>query len=362
MSTRLDPGTIKQLGAVLLAVIVVVAAGVVVGQAPAIFGAEIDEEPTASIEFEDQRGDGTSVTVDEVSLSDGGFVVISDSAGEIVAVSEYLGADTHDNVTVAQDEEVDAQLLGQLTATVHQDTTDNETFAYETSDGEEDRPYTADGYPVSDSATVTMADHDDDATSTSFSVESVSVPSSATTNETIEIEAEVRNPNEFTSQQHVEFRLDGQVVERQLVELEAGDSRDLTFELNASEVEAGERSVGVLTTDDGAMETVEFEYAGPTTLSVVEADETDVLVNVSLAEDGFVGVEDEGGDLLGTSEQLEPGEHENVSISLDDDLTGNETAVVFEGDPDEPDEATPVDEDGDRVEAAVSSDRADGIE
>ncbi|WP_255169465.1 DUF7282 domain-containing protein [Natrononativus amylolyticus] len=365
MSPRLESGTIKQLAAVVLAIVVVLAAGAIVGQAPAIFGAEVNEEPTASIEFSDQRSDGTSVVIDEVSLSDGGFVVVTDGAGEIVAVSEYLGGsdDPHENVTINQTADDDLDLLGQLTATVHQDTTGNETFMYEESDGDEDRPYTEDGYPVSDTATVTMADRQDGETSTSFLVDSLTAPSSASTHETIEIVAEIRNPNEFTSQQHVELRLSGQVLERQVLELEADDAQNVTFEMNTSNVEPGNHTFGVYTAEDGLLETIDLEYGGPTTVEVTEANDSTVTVNASLTADGFVGVEDESGDLLGTSEGLEPGIHENVTVDLEAEAeNGSLTAVVFEGDPDDPDGATPVETDGERVEAPVPENQAGGIE
>ncbi|ELY45652.1 hypothetical protein C495_07725, partial [Natronorubrum sulfidifaciens JCM 14089] len=141
-------GTIKRVGAILIAIVVVLAAGIVVGQAPAIFG--VDEDPTASIAFEDQQQDGESVIIEEVTLSDGGFIVITDSGEEPLVVSDYLGAGTHENVTIERDE---VDLVGRLTATVHQDTTDDETYAYEDSDGEEDRPYLENGFPVADTAT-----------------------------------------------------------------------------------------------------------------------------------------------------------------------------------------------------------------
>ncbi|MFC7232138.1 hypothetical protein ACFQMM_13430 [Saliphagus sp. GCM10025308] len=90
MSSNLSLGTAKLLLALLVAIAVVLAAGLAVGQAPALFG--VEEEPEASITFSDQTTNGSSVEVESVTLSDGGFIVITNSADETVAVSDRLDA------------------------------------------------------------------------------------------------------------------------------------------------------------------------------------------------------------------------------------------------------------------------------
>jgi hypothetical protein len=348
MSSRLTFGTIKRVGAILLAIAVVIAAGIVVGQAPAIFG--VEEDPEASITFEDQEGDGTSVTIDEVTLSDGGFVVITDSDDETVAVSEYLGDDTHENVTVESDDN-ETELAGQLTATVHQDTSGDETYMYEETDGEEDRPYLEDGYPVSDTAAVTTTD--DGSISDSFLVETIDAPETATTNETIQVVAEVRNPTEFDQQQTVEFRLNGSVVEQQVLELGGGDEREVTFEIDTNGMPPGTHAFGVYTDSDGALDEIELEFHTDPSVTVVDADDDEVRVNVATPEDGFVAIEDDE-DVLGTSDELEAGEHDNVTVEFDENASVDEddelTAVVYEGDPENVDSAEPLEHEDEPVE------------
>ncbi len=252
MNTTSTFGTVKRILAILIAVAVVLAAGAIVGQAPAIFGSEVAEDYDASIEFSDQNGDGTNVTIDRVSLSDGGFVVVRDGSDTIVGVSDYLEDGDHENVTV--DQRDDTEMFGQLTAVVHRDTTNNETFAYEETDGEEDRPYLEDGYPVSDTATVTVTERAADGTAnTSFLVESVDAPSSAGINETITVEATIRNPNAFDTRQHVEFRIDGEVLDRRVLDLAADETTDVTFEVDVVGVEPGNHTYGVYTTDHGEL-------------------------------------------------------------------------------------------------------------
>ena len=351
-------GTLKRLLAVLIAVAVVLAAGAIVGQAPELFGSEVVEEPEASIEFDDQTGDGTAVTVEYVSLSHGGFVVVADGTGTIVGVSEYLGAGEHENVTVEQREDDELEMLGQLTATAHRDTTDDEAFAFEETDGEEDRPYVEDGYPVSDTATITVEERpDEEAPSTSFLVESIDAPASVTTNETLDVVAEIRNPNEVELRQHVELRVGGEVFERQILALEAEETREISLEADGAALEPGDQTYGVYTTDDGELGEVEVIYDGPATIEVLEAGTSSVTVDATLPADGFVAVENETGDVVGTSDPLEPGEHEELTVGFDEEVDDGEelTVVLYEGEPAELDEAEPFEEESEPVEATATA-------
>lgn len=356
MSSRSTFGTAKRIVAILIAIAIVLAAGIVVGQAPAIFG--VEEEPTASIVFEDQETNGSVVTIDEVSLSDGGFVAVSDD-GETLVVSDYLGSGTHENVTVQTDDEA-VELTGQLTATVHRDTTSDEEYTYEETDHEEDRPYLEDGFPVSDTATVTTSDLEDPFAE-SFTVGSLDVPTTATTNETIDVVAEIENPTEFDGQQRVELRLDGRVVEHHVLDLAAGDSTEFEFEFDTTVATPGERTIGVYTEADGALEVVEFEFHTDPNVSITDADEDEVTADVATPTDGFVAVVDDDNvtdngsldvdldDVVGTSEPLGPGEHENVTIPFDENATVDEddrlSAVLYEGDPADLEGASAVEHD-----------------
>lgn len=357
MSTRSTLATIKRIVAIVLAIAIVLAAGVIVGQAPAIFG--VEEAPEAAITFEDQQGDGDRVIVEEVTLSDGGFVVITDEA-DTVAVSEYLGAGTHEQVAIERGDDA-PELIGSLTATVHQDTTEDQTYAYEETDGEEDRPYLADGFPVSDSATVAPETDDVDGPfADSFAVDSLSVPATATTDDSISLVAEISNPTDLDLQGPVEIRVDGRLVEQQTLDIEPGESQEVTAEIDTGSLEPGERTIGVYTEGDGMLETVDLEFHTDPAVSVVDADEDRVTVDAAIPTTGFVAVEDaETNATLGVSDELDVGEHENVSIGLadgdpaaDDDLR----AVLYEGDPDEPEEATAIQHDGDVVEATFTID------
>jgi hypothetical protein len=364
MSSRLTFGTLKRIIAILIAIAVVLAAGIVVGQAPAIFG--VEQDPEASITFEDQRGDGTNVTIQSVSLSDGGYVVITDGAGEPLAVSDYLEAGTHENVTVEREAEVTRELVGQLTATVHRDTSEQEGYAYEATDGEEDQPYLEDGFPVSDTATVTTTE--ETTGSDSFLVESIDAPATATTNETIDVTAQIRNPTEFQTQQAVTVRIDGAVFERQVLELEGGESRNVTFTTNTSGAPPGNRTIGVYTDADGAVTGIDLEFHTDPSVAIDAVSTERVTVAAAIPETGFVAVE-RNGTVLGTSDQLEPGEHENVTVDLSENASIGQNdelaATLYAGSPGNVDSASPIEHDGRPVRttftiAGVSEDSSDG--
>lgn len=56
-------------------------------------------QETASITFEDQQGTD-QVTVQSVTLPDGGYVVVKNQSGGVVGHSEYLEPGTYENVTI----------------------------------------------------------------------------------------------------------------------------------------------------------------------------------------------------------------------------------------------------------------------
>ncbi|MCU4925716.1 MSCRAMM family adhesin SdrC [Halobacteria archaeon AArc-dxtr1] len=129
---------------------------------------QIDErEGEASISLADQTGNGTTVTVDSVSLSEGGFVAIYDGVAAdadpeaVIGASGYLSAGDHENVEIELDEPIEAS--GPIVAVVHHDTTDDETFQYAETDGAEDDPYvTPGGAPILDGAFYTVDEEIDD--------------------------------------------------------------------------------------------------------------------------------------------------------------------------------------------------------
>lgn len=131
------------------------------------------EQPTASVTFEDQTTDGSSVTVASVTMSDGGFVAIHDSTlldgdalGSVVGVSDVLDAGTHEDVAITLFQGVPGAGFDQtalqedetLIAMPHFDSNDNGTYDFVSSEGADDGPYTGDDGAITDDAMVTVED------------------------------------------------------------------------------------------------------------------------------------------------------------------------------------------------------------
>jgi hypothetical protein len=158
---------------------------------------------TAAVEFNNQTADGETVTVDSVTVPEGGFVAIhnlslqdGNTLGSVIGVSEYLETGTHEDVEITLFEGVEGTEFSQselknnanipLIAMPHSDTDGNEEYDFVASNGSEDGPYTADGGALVDQAlmdvggdaTETAAvDFDDQSTDgESVTVDSVTVP------------------------------------------------------------------------------------------------------------------------------------------------------------------------------------------
>jgi hypothetical protein len=159
------------------AVALLVAVSLVAGVGAVSADSHTDENPEASVDFDDQTTEGDTVTVDEVTVEEGGFVAIHDSSlldGEVVesviGVSEYLEAGTHEDVEVTLFEGVDGAEFDQseldedstLIAMPHRDTDGDEEYDFVENDGGNDGPYTEDGEAVVDDAHVDVAEEADD--------------------------------------------------------------------------------------------------------------------------------------------------------------------------------------------------------
>jgi PGF-CTERM protein len=67
---------------------------------------------TASVTAPDQHLEGDALTIDSVSLPDGGFAVVYNQSGAQIGHTDYLNASEHENLTVSLNESVEkAQVL-----------------------------------------------------------------------------------------------------------------------------------------------------------------------------------------------------------------------------------------------------------
>jgi PGF-CTERM protein len=124
---------------------------------------------TASVFADAEGSDAGSVTIDRVTLHDGGFVTVHDSSlGEgavlesVRGTSEYLSPGTHEDVEIALDDPLEED--DRLITMAHRDTNGNEAYDFVSSQGDADGPYaTADGAVVDafDLTVESMAEGDD---------------------------------------------------------------------------------------------------------------------------------------------------------------------------------------------------------
>ena len=92
----------------------------------------------------------------------------------------------------------------------------------------------------------------------SFTIEDLQAPETATVGDTILVNATITNPNEEEATQDVEFRLQGDLVESQEVTLEGDESDTVEFEIDTTDVPAGEYVHMILTDAFGDVAFIEL--------------------------------------------------------------------------------------------------------
>ncbi|EMA18613.1 DUF7282 domain-containing protein [Haloarcula argentinensis] len=127
----------------------------------------IVEAGTATVSISEQESTGSEVVVDSAQLSDGGFIAIhaGNASGDVVGNSKYLGAGSHEDVTITLDEPMDEDFTA--VAMPHRDTNGNEAYDFPDADG----PYTSNDTAVTDSANVTIVEEQTEAPDTETETE-----------------------------------------------------------------------------------------------------------------------------------------------------------------------------------------------
>jgi uncharacterized membrane protein len=237
--------------------------------------------PTANVAFENQTTEGTTVVVDSVTMSEGGFVAIHNSSlfdgnviGSVIGVSDYLAPGTHEDVEVTLYDvpgasfNVDSLPANEtLVAMPHLDTNENETYDFVATGGGADGPYTEDGSPVIDTAEITVEQEQ-----ATFDVSNLSAPDTANEGDLIDVSADITNTGEQAATKTVEFRLDlnqdgtiseDEALTNQSVSLDPGETETVTFvNLDSSGLD-GEYNHGVFTEDDNTTAEITVETEEP---------------------------------------------------------------------------------------------------
>jgi PGF-CTERM protein len=316
--------------------------------------AQVEMSNSASVTFAPQASGGTTVVVEEVFLPDGGFVTMHDSTlndgatfESIRGTSEYLAPGIHRNVVVTLDDPLAED--GTLIPMAHQDTNDNQAYDFATSEGDADGPYTADGDIVLASGEVTVSasvtidrqtadgttvvvDHVDLAEGGFVTIHDSSLAAGAV------IES-IRGTSQYLeagSHENVVVELDDPLTEpNQVFAMAHQDTNDnQTYDFVTSE--GGEdgpyTADGDIVMDSGTVSVTAAVFAD----ADASSGETVVIEQATLHNGGFVTVHDSSltdgaviESIRGTSEYLAPGTHTNVSVTLDEPLSENDTLFAM---------------------------------
>ncbi|MDS0299825.1 PGF-CTERM sorting domain-containing protein [Halogeometricum sp. S1BR25-6] len=308
----------------------------------------------ATVSMSEQPTDGASVVVDRVELSEGGFVTVHDASvtegavfESIRGTSEYLAPGVHENVRIALDAPVNESTT--LVPMAHVDSDGDEEYTFPESEGQTDGPYTVDGNPVVDTAEVTLSETANvtfTAQSTggrSVVVDSAFLPEGGfvTVHDASVTEGAVFESIRGTSaylapglHRDVRVSLDAPVNESTtLVPMAHVDSDgDMEYTFPESEGEAD----GPYTADgEPVVAQAAVNVSADVHMMSQASDGHGVVVDrVELSEGGFVTVHDASlfageveGSILGTSEYLAPGVHENVTVTFEEPIRASQTLV-----------------------------------
>ncbi|WP_232703459.1 DUF7282 domain-containing protein [Halobacterium wangiae] len=444
-------GHIRTLGVVAVAAMVALSGGVAAAAfvaptttqstAPQTDASNALQQADASVTFDDQTATGNTVTIQNVTLPEGGYVAVhattggaNDTVGDVIGVSDYLEAGSYEDVTVTLYEDVpgadfeNTAVNGTetLVAMAHQETSDTDqggqptttpddnetttatdttttttdtttadttttettttetttetpnggtndttddnttdgnatamfgaaqqqqqespTFDFVTSDGQEDGPYLVDGEPVTDSAEVTFAGEttpgeddgatdDTEAATGGLVVEDLDAPGYAVPGSNVTVDATVTNEGGENREEDVAFRLedgDVDVVVHQTVAVGAGETTTVTFEVDTTGVPNATYIHGVTTENSS-----EFDVIDVTNESAVDVEDQNVtggtftVDSVFVPEGGYVALHDDSvldanasagpETVVGVSDYLEAGYHEDVNVTLYGDVPG----------------------------------------
>jgi hypothetical protein len=151
---------------------------------PTVAGTPANATDGSSVELGNQTVTNRTVTVGRVTLPEGGYVIVHggryvfDGRPQPLGASSYLEPGTHRNVSVRLSAEaIPGGAMGHVAAILYRDDGD-EQFTRFQQEGDTDPPYTIDGRPVDDTATITVRTTTASTTTTTATV--TGTPSSET--------------------------------------------------------------------------------------------------------------------------------------------------------------------------------------
>ncbi|QLG63870.1 DUF7282 domain-containing protein [Halorarum salinum] len=164
---------------------------------------------------------------------------------------------------------------------------------------------------------------------TGLVVDSIDAPAAVAPNGSITVTATISNPTDGELTEDVAYRLDGEeqdVVRHQEVTVAPGGTGTVEFTLEATNFGTGDYIHGVTTRNSSNLTYLDVTRDALVDFDAQESDGTQVVVESTFVpEGGYVTIHDESllqgdalGSVVGVSEYLEPGYHQNVTIQLFD--------------------------------------------
>jgi len=215
-----------------------------------------EEDPEEDVPEEDPEEDPVVMDPDHDAVVEGVPVA---GPGDVTVTIEQLTIEDltieNANVTVfVIGEDVDLEDLDEIMEEVDDEEVDDEEVDDEEIDDEEIDDEEVDDEEVDDEE----IDDEEVDDLESFTIEDLQAPETATVGDTILVNATITNPNEEEATQDVEFRLQGDLVESQEVTLEGDESDTVEFEIDTTDVPAGEYVHMILTDAFGDVAFIEL--------------------------------------------------------------------------------------------------------
>ena len=210
-----------------------------------------EEDPEEDVPEEDPEEDPVVMDPDHDAVVEGVPVA---GPGDVTVTIEQLTIEDltieNANVTVfVIGEDVDLEDLDEIMEEVDDEEVDDEEIDDEEIDDEEVDDEEVDDEEIDDEEVADLE---------SFTIEDLQAPETATVGDTILVNATITNPNEEEATQDVEFRLQGDLVESQEVTLEGDESDTVEFEIDTTDVPAGEYVHMILTDAFGDVAFIEL--------------------------------------------------------------------------------------------------------
>ena len=295
---------------------------------------------SAAVTLSAQASGGHTVTVDSVTLPDGGFVTLHDASlndgdvlASVVGSSAYLEAGTHENVSVRLDEPISSDTT--LVAMPHRDTNDNRVYEFVSANGGADGPYTADGGPVVDtaevaaSATISASAQPTDGGSVVVDRVELSAPGFVVVHDQTLLD----EGDAVGSVAGVSSYLEAGVHENVRVELDAAVESETVVPMAHRDTNGNEQydfpdADGPFTADGSAVvDTADVTVSDTSTVDFsaqTSGGHSVVVDSVYVPAGGFVVLHDDRladgmavESVVGASDYLAPGLHRNVVVTLD---------------------------------------------